>query len=60
MWLASSDDSQDNDESVMEISYFGTMSGGKRNLQCGLRPIVRLGENVKLEKQEDGTFVITK
>lgn len=60
MWLASPADSQDNDESVIEVSYFGTMSGGKRNMQCGLRPIVCLGENVKLERQEDGTFLITK
>lgn len=36
------------------------MSGGKRNLQCGLRPIVCLGENVKFEKQDDGTFIIAK
>jgi hypothetical protein len=60
MWLASPADSQKNDESVLEVSYFGTMSAGDSNLVCGIRPIVCLDRDVILTKQADGTFIISK
>ncbi len=57
-WLASPADSVDDKKGTLGVSYSGTIINGEKNMILGVRPVAILDKNVKMQKQDDGTFKI--